>query len=176
MTHRFSCRLIFFALALAGAALPACSHSHSSPAKVSSPAKAPLVKKARPVTLRAADATMNGSDAKLEGAGSFQHVGYWERESTSLSWTTHDIEPGTYTVDAMYSLDPQYSGSTFAMTVGTQTLSKKLEATKDWDDYHSLNLGEVQIEKAGDATLTMTVTDKPKLFVMNLQNVTLTPQ
>jgi hypothetical protein len=126
------------------------------------------------ITLTAAEARIIGSDAKLERTATEEHVGWWERTNTYLQWTARGITPGTYAVEAVYSLDPRFVGSTIAASVGTQMVATKLGATKNWDDYHPVHVGDIRIDHAGDATVTLKALEKPTLFVMNLQRLVLT--
>jgi hypothetical protein len=119
-------------------------------------------------------ATIVGSNARLANTPREEYIGYWTDTDTFVEWPLRHLRPGTYRVQALYSLDPQYPLSTIAVSAAGQTLTARLASTNNWDDYRVLYLGTIKV--AGpDGMLTVKATNKPMKYVMNLQSVILTP-
>jgi hypothetical protein len=166
MTRSFSRSVrCLIGAAFAGALLAGCPRIHYA-----SIDRMPTV-----TTLTTANAQIVGKNATLARTGNMEYIGYWTTTDTFVQWPLKDLAPGTYTVEMLYSLDPQFPGSTIAVTAAGQTLTKKLEATKDWDDYRPLTLGTIKIDRPGIAFLAIRAARKPAAYVMNLRSVTLTP-
>ncbi|HEY4329611.1 MAG TPA: hypothetical protein VGN88_07735 [Phycisphaerae bacterium] len=129
----------------------------------------------KPIALTTSTVKIVGSDARLEWTADEEHVGYWDNSSTFFQWALKNVKPGKYKIEALYSLDPGFAGSTIAVEMAGQAFTKKLAATKDWNDYRPLDLGTVSVERPEDLTLTVKATDKPMRYVMNLKKLILTP-
>jgi hypothetical protein len=137
-------------------------------------ASQPLGAGSEAITLTAAGAKIVGDNARLASTPREEYIGYWTNTDTYVQWPLNHLRPGTYQVQALYSLDPQFPLSTIAVSLAGQTLTARLASTTNWDDYRALDLGTVKITAAGDETLTVKATNKPMTYVMNLQKVILT--
>ena len=161
MTQRIS-RCLLLSAALSAIFLAACANQ-------------PLGGTPEPITLTTATVQIVGKNATIARTGPVEYVGYWTTIDTFVQWPLKDLKPGTYNVEVLYALDPQFPGSIIAVTAAGQSLSHRLEATKNWDDYHPLAMGALKIERPDVAFLAVRVTNKPTTYVMNLQKVILTP-
>ncbi len=142
----------------------------------------PLGATRTPITLDTRTVKIVGANARFaqmqkvsDPSATEDYLGYWTNTDTFLQWDVKNLRPGAYLVQVYYSLDPQFPGSTIAVSLAGQTFSKKLDATKNWDDYQSLEIGTIRIAAASDATLTLKATDKPKTYVLNLKHIALYP-
>jgi len=132
--------------------------------------------KPAPLTLNTTSVQIVGTNARLEKTAVEEHVGYWNNTNTFAQWSLKNLKPGTYNVKMIYSLDPQFPPSIVTVSARGQSLSARLSNTKNWDDYHALDFGSINIQNPSDSLLTVKATAKPGEFVMNLQQVILTPQ
>ena len=136
---------------------------------------APIDRNPTLATLTTANVQIVGKNATIARTATVEYVGYWTNTDTFVQWPLKELAPGTYQVEAFYALVPQLAGGPIAVTAAGQTLSKKLEATKSWDDYHPLTLGTLKIDRPDIAFLAVRAASKPATYVMNLQKVILTP-
>lgn len=100
----------------------------------------------------------------------------WSRIEDYAQWKLAVKTPGKYRVSVKASCDAAQAGSKFDVTVGDQTLSAKVPATKSPEEFADIDLGTVTIDEAGTTWLKIQPTSKAKDFVMNLRSVTLTPE
>jgi hypothetical protein len=126
------------------------------------------------LALSAPTAKIVGSHAQLANTPREEYIGYWTETDTFVEWPLR-LQPGTYRVQAVYSLDPQYPLSTIEVSAAGQTLTARLASTTNWDDYRALYLGTIKVAERSNGTLTVKATNKPMKYVMNLQSVILTP-
>ena len=130
---------------------------------------------AETLAFSAPTATIVGSHAQLANTAREEYIGYWTDTDTFVEWPLKHVRPGTYRVQAVYSLDPQYPLSTIAVSAGGAALTARLASTTNWDDYRALYLGTIKVAAGTDGMLTVKATNKPMKYVMNLQSVILTP-
>jgi len=120
------------------------------------------------IDLLAADATINGGTARLQG----DNIGYWLDPKGTLSWT-FDAVRGEVEVELEYSCEKGSEGSTFAVEVGGQTLTGKVESTGSWSTFKRVKLGKVALVVPGKMDLVVKPLSKPGLAVMNLKAIRL---
>jgi hypothetical protein len=126
------------------------------------------------IKLGAADAQINGPNAKLVG-GDEKNIIWWTNTDTSLRWTASVLKPGKYRVELNYSIIGSNNGSEMGITVGDQSVKATPKAGNGLDDYKIGNAGEITIGKTGNLQVVM----KPLLahheFVINIRSVALVP-
>jgi len=59
--------------------------------------------------------------------------------------------------------------------IGDQLLNGKIEGTGGWDNYKTVSLGTLTVDKAGVVTLSVKCTKMPGFAVLNLRTVLLKP-
>lgn len=134
---------------------------------------------AEPVTYRldADDAVLTTSGALvLEEKEDGYNVGWWESTDDVISWEFEAEYSTDYAVALQLSCDPQFPGSTIAVTVGNQPVGELVVPdTGDWSTYTTREVGVVSLE-AGTHTVELQATNVANRFVANLRRVILTTQ
>jgi hypothetical protein len=121
--------------------------------------------------LLAQDADVAGG---VQAEGDPPNLGYWTNEDGAATWRLQIDHPGRFTVTLEYALDPASPGSQYILTLAGQSLTGTLAVTKGWQDYATVNLGAVALDKGGNV-LTIKPAKKPAIGLMNLRSVTLSP-
>jgi len=122
--------------------------------------------------LDAKDAKINGSGVAYEPADNRKCIGVWNNEKAWVSWDVRVETPGVFEVEVSQSMGDQ-AGSEYVVEIAGQSLKGTVRGTGDWARFIPVNLGGVEIEKAGTYPLAVKVTKKPGTWVMNLRSVTL---
>jgi alpha-L-fucosidase len=127
--------------------------------------------------LNAADSTVDGDTAKLEGAGDASNIGYWLNQSDKVDWKINAPTGGTYSANLVYACDPGSGGSTFTLQVdGTDSgVSGTVAKTTGWQDYTTLALDGKLTLTSGPHTIAVVPKSKPGEAVMNLRTIVLAP-
>lgn len=120
----------------------------------------------------AADDALTTGQLQLESG----HLGYWTNPNDTVTWHVAEMKPGTYQVSLDYACLNDSAGSGFEVKIGSQSLLGKVQGTSSWNDFSTLNLGSVLLEKNEGLAVTVRATDKPGPAVMNLRSLTLTPK
>jgi alpha-L-fucosidase len=128
------------------------------------------------LNLLAYDADVVGTRAKLEKKGANPYnIGYWTNVGDIVQWQARIDKPGKFEVVLSYSCDPTSAGSEYDLEFGDQKIHSTIVGTTSFLDFHSISLGTLEISKTGSITVTVRPTKKPKLAVMDLRSITLTP-
>jgi alpha-L-fucosidase len=126
------------------------------------------------ITLKAADATIVGATAQLEGTGE-PNVGYWTNAADYLTWSVKVTTPGRFSVSLTYACDPGSAGSTFALSAGASTLNGQTQSTGSWSTYIVAPLGTIDVAQAGTLSFELRPKSKAGLAVMNFRTLALKP-
>lgn len=153
------------------------------------PAAEPVARVIRPdaewrLVLRAADAEIQGSAARLQGSGENENIGYWTNEHDTVTWTV-EYPKGRYRVEVDYACPPDSEGSMFSvvfpMSPNPNTgvrrnyaLLGEVTSTGSWDSFQTHNMGVTELP-GGRGTVRVQVEKMPKYAVMNLRQVRLIP-
>ena len=116
------------------------------------------------------------TQGKLVGASekAEQNIGFWMKQSDTVSWKINNAKPGSYKVEINYACSPDSGGTPVAVTAGSASYPWTVAPTSSWQDYRTDASGIIRLEK-GDNTLTFQATAKPKIGVANIRNVRLIP-
>jgi len=127
--------------------------------------------------LGAADATIDGRNAQVEGGGDTSNIGYWSRARDTVAWTiiVPEGRAGRFTVSMEYSCDPGTAGSTFEIQVDGKPsgLTGAIAATASWADYRTMSLEGTLTLGAGRHVVKVVPKTKPGEDVMNLRDLVL---
>ncbi len=126
------------------------------------------------IKLGAADAKINGPNARLEG-GSDKDIIWWTNVDTTLHWTLKVKKPGNYRVQLNYCLIASNNGSPLTIAVGDQTIKAIPKAGTGINDYRIGDAGEVTISKPGDLEVVIKPALKRHEFVVDIRSITLIP-
>jgi len=125
------------------------------------------------ISLKAIDALILGSTAKLEGKGGDMNVGFWTNPKDVVTWEFEVRKPGTFSVKANYACEKDAAGTRYAVEVGDQQATGEVKDTGSWTKYTTDEIGALKLEKPGRYTLTVRPKGKPKSALMNLRGITL---
>jgi pectinesterase len=124
---------------------------------------------APPGTLLAWNATINGTNARLENDGA--NIGFWTNTDTSFEWQSN-VPPGVYRVVLHYALDAAQAGSEIQVTVGDKGFKLTPPATGGWGDYKTVEVGEVEIKQPNTPVALSALSQKGD-FILNVRQVIL---
>jgi hypothetical protein len=127
------------------------------------------------IALKAAEAEIHGSTAKVEERGSEPNVGYWTDAHDFVQWTVNVTHPHKFAVKLTYACNPGSEGSDYEIVADDQTLSGTVAATKSWDDFVTVTVGSLNLTKTGPVKIIVRPLKKPGEAVMNLQSIALVP-
>jgi alpha-L-fucosidase len=125
------------------------------------------------LTLAADAAELHGDQIKVEERGGAANVGFWDRGSDWISWRASVAKPGRYRVSA--ALAAVVPGAPFVVDVGGQTLPGAAPNTGAWDQFQTVDLGEIEIKQPGDLTIALRPRDPAAWKPINLRGVVLRP-
>jgi alpha-L-fucosidase len=124
------------------------------------------------VCLSATNAELHGSQIQLETQGGLPDIGYWDKGDEWVSWTAQIPKAGTFNVSAtVATLNAEAS---FMVEVGGQTISAQAPVTGSWEEFQTVNLGQIQIKQPGDLAVKVRAKDKATWKAINLNSVKLT--
>jgi len=128
------------------------------------------------VTLRAIDATVHGTKAKLEKKGTNPHnIGYWTNDKDTVTWESKLTAGGKFEVELEYSLAANSKGAEIAIEFGEkEKVTVPLEAGKTFLDFKTAKVGQVELP-VGAVTITVRPLKKPGVAVMDLRAIVLKP-
>jgi alpha-L-fucosidase len=140
--------------------------------------------------LKAADAEIKGSTARLQGSGDDANIGYWTNAEDAVNWTVEVDRPGTYKVEVRYACEPGSEGSTYTVSAwppgaGEGGVGRKIDNNNDlratvastggWGAFKTERLGGSLRLERGKNRVAVGGVIKPGQAVMNLASVRLTP-
>jgi hypothetical protein len=128
------------------------------------------------LTLNAMDATVHGSDARLEGNGTNANIGYWTNKDDYVTWEFELPAKGSYDVLLEYaSVQAAHLAKIEVELNGGSKIGYELPATGGWQTYKSIRLGAFGFPAGGKYTLTVRPVEMKNGFVMNLRRIVLSP-
>ncbi|WP_372753465.1 alpha-L-fucosidase [Labilibaculum sp.] len=105
------------------------------------------------ITLLAERAEFQSLDAPgAEYDVEFNCIGSWNHEKAKVYWTFNVKEAGTFTLESKYTAEKQ---SKFTLSLAGQSGEVTLEPTKSRKRFNKVNLGEFDIPKVGEYTLSI---------------------
>jgi len=123
-------------------------------------------------TLGAEDAELHGAEIKTEAQGGQPNIGFWDNGQDWVSWKVSFGEAGRFKATA--SCAAANKESALALEVADQKAEAKVPATGAWDKFAELELGVVEVKKAGDQVLKLRPRDPQNWSPVNLRWVKLT--
>jgi hypothetical protein len=128
------------------------------------------------INLKAVDALIRGSAARVEGSGDAANIGFWTDLKDCLSWDFEVKKAGKFTVKVTLACDKGADGSTYGVSLGGQELNGTVKETGAWNQYVTEELGALTVDKPGKYTLFVRPKTMPHGAVMNLRAVEMKPQ
>ncbi|MFO8014303.1 MAG: alpha-L-fucosidase [Phycisphaerae bacterium] len=127
------------------------------------------------IVLPAERAVVHGNTAKYESGGGKDNIGFWTDKNDWVGWPVKVTQPGTFKVEVTYAAAPGSGGATYHVYANAQKVNGKVEETGGWSAFKTVDLGQIEIPKAGRVSMAVKPQSKPGTAVMNLKSVTLTP-
>jgi hypothetical protein len=126
------------------------------------------------VILWASKAEIHGTRTRYEEQGGVDNIGYWNDVHDYVTWVFAVAQAGTYKVELTYACNPADAGSTYTIDVGGQLVSGTVQATRNWQTFQTVTVGELQLA-AGTHTLAVRATKMAHTAVMNVRAIILSP-
>ena len=126
----------------------------------------------RSTRLTAADCQIHGTKIRFEKE--YENIGYWNDATEFVSWTVSVKEPMRVEIKMEYAVPTESEGNLCQVTLGTQTLSKKVKGTGNWATYRTLTLGALSIPE-GESTIRLGASGMIRQWLMDFRTLTLTP-
>ena len=125
--------------------------------------------------LAATDAEIDGSTFKLDG-GDIKHVAWWNTGEGFIRWPIQINKPGAFSVRLTYSLATNINNNRIETNIGGQKLTNTVASSGGLDDFKTVKLGEVTLEKSDNLDVVMSSKSTTEGgLVMYLRSVSLVP-
>jgi hypothetical protein len=116
----------------------------------------------KPIVLPASDAKVTGA-LKIQGKSETATIHFWNNTNDAISWVWVGAKPGNYRVELNYSLDPKMTGGKILFRAGDQQLIAPAPVTGKWSDFHTFELGVVQVGQGGDIPVKLQAAQLPQV-------------
>lgn len=122
--------------------------------------------------LTAADCQIHGTNMRFEKQ--YGNIGFWNDATEFISWNVAVTEPKRFEITIDYAVPTESEGNLCQITAGTQTLSKEVKGTGNWDTYRTMTLGTLSVPK-GESTIKLGASGTIRQWLMDFRSLTLTP-
>jgi len=124
--------------------------------------------------LHGRDAELHGTSIRYDGQKGRESVGYWTDANDWISWPIQVEKPGAFRVEVVYGC-AKGEGGEYVVEVDGKRLPARTRETGGWFQRVTDPIGTVELQTAGARSLSIRLTMKPGLAVMDLQAVILRP-
>lgn len=104
----------------------------------------------------------------------YRNLGYWGSIEDHAIWSLDLPKAGKYRVTIEYASDDSSAGSRWLLSVAQETLTGAVEGTGGWDNYRSVNVGEVDLP-AGSSELVLRSDGNIRSNLFDLRSIRLMP-
>ena len=123
------------------------------------------------LTLGAAVAELHGDQIKQEEQGGQPNIGFWDRADEWVSWKAQLPKTGKFKISvSCASLNPDPE---FVVEVAGQKFNAKAPQTGGWDEFKTVEVGQVEIKQAGELAIAIRPRDAQTWKAINLREVKL---
>jgi alpha-L-fucosidase len=123
-------------------------------------------------TLGAEDAELHGDGIKTEAQGGQPNIGFWDKPLDWVSWKVSFKEAGRFKVTVACAAANKESA--LALEIADQKAEVKVPTTGAWDKFTELEMGAIEVKKAGDQVVKVRPRDPQSWSPVNLRWVKLT--
>ena len=122
-----------------------------------------------------------GKHARISGSrnakfdSEMNAIAYWWRGNTWFSWDAEVPKSGKYVVQLTYGCLSRAAGSTYEVAIGDRKVSGVVRTTGRWATFTTDDVGTIELDKRGPATITVGLLHTPGKGIMTLHAVTLVP-
>lgn len=120
----------------------------------------------------AAQAAIYGGDITFEEP--LQNIGLWHSVDDFVRWNFDLDHAGAYTVQLRYACHPGSAGNQMVVSVGEWQVAKEVPSTGGWDQYQTLELGDVSLSP-GRHVLSVSAQGTFQGALMDLHSIELRP-
>ena len=124
------------------------------------------------VQLLAAQAAIYGGDITFESP--WKNIGLWHSVDDFVRWSFVVEKAGKYQVQLRYACHPGSAGNQMVATVGEWTVARKVKSTGGWDQYKTIELGEISLT-AGNHHLSVSAEGEFQGALLDLHSIELQP-
>ena len=121
-------------------------------------------------TLKPDDAELHGS-LKVEAQGGEPNIGFWDNADDTATWKLAVKAPGRYRVVATCAT--VFGETPLVVDAAGKKVEGTVTTTGAWDRFADVELGVIELRKAGDAALTVRPRDAQSWHAVNLRRVRL---
>jgi len=122
-------------------------------------------------TLLAEAAELHGDQVHTEERGGQSNIGFWDKASDWVSWKINISRPGRFTVSVLTAtVNPEAEVSVEA---GEARLTVKIPRTGEWDQFKTVDLGQLELGRTGEQTVAVRPSDPKTWKAINLRSVKL---
>ena len=104
----------------------------------------------------------------------YRNLGYWSSLEDHAVWSLDIPRAGKYRVTIEYACADSTAGNRWLLSVAQQTLSGLVEGTGGWDNYRSVNVGEIDLP-AGSTELVFRSDGNLQSHLLDLRSIRLGP-
>ena len=123
--------------------------------------------------LTARDCEIHGPSLVFESH--YGNLGFWASKDDHAIWNLSSVKPGRYRVRATIAAPANDSGQQFEVRIAGNKVRAKVPATGSWDNYRTIDVGEILIE---DETCSVRVSSVGAVsqYLMDLREIVLLPE
>ena len=104
----------------------------------------------------------------------YKNLGYWGSADDRAVWTIAVPAAGKYEVWLDWACPKSEAGKALVVEVGSESLTVRVEATANWEDYKQGKVGELKLD-AGETRLVVRALPPLKGYLMDLRGIRLVP-
>ena len=127
------------------------------------------------VVLLAKDATTHAVKMRYEPKEVKQCLGYWIHVEDGAEWIFEVAKPGKFAVEVTQGCGSGQGGSRVAISVGEWTEEFEVKDTGGFQNWETVDVGEVEIGEAGEQVLRVQPVSKAAKAVLDVNRVVLRP-
>ncbi len=125
------------------------------------------------LVLSADSAEVHGDKLNTEDRDGQMNLGFWDNPGEWASWSVRVDKPGKFNLSA--SVATVNEGVELLIVAGSSQAAARLPATGDWGAFKMIDLGQIELTRAGGQTIDVRPTDPSTWKGINLRFVRLTP-
>jgi alpha-L-fucosidase len=119
--------------------------------------------------------TSGGAMKRFNRDGKF-HIGRWTKPEDRVSWNVLVSQPGRYRVIVRYAAKPEWAGRKYVIQYGSEAMNGTVQATGDWYQYKSFDLGTVALPRKGPLAIVMHPAEPRPDNLMYFESLSLEPE
>lgn len=119
--------------------------------------------------------TSGGAMKRFNRDGRF-HIGRWTKPEDRVTWNLLVSQPGRYRVSVRYAAKPEWAGRKYLVQYGSEILTGTVQATGEWYQYKSFEIGSVTLARKGPLAIVMRPAEAASENLMYFEALRLEPE